>query len=366
LKIKLADYSQRDIEKDNTIQELKNSRNTYDKLLEESKYELLKKEEKLRIKFDEKEKELKHKLKEKEDHLKEEYLQEIKGLTKKMDEIKSQNDKLKFENIDLKALMDDFENNKHEREIEFKREMILKENDNEKLQKKLKELQNEIEDLERKISDKSNDFNSRIRTSEQNEGKFIYQINLKEKKIKELEEEIEILKNLVVDLQGACRENELKLENKQKIINQLKLTLEENAQEVKNLESEIGLLQQNNMRELEQITIKISDLSQERENLVLENEDLKSALLKATNRIGELNEIIELKYQGIENQLIKEKASKENIERRCKELQKKFNSNNEKLCSENNELKRVLEQKQIEIENILTKYETKIQKVTNI
>ncbi len=345
------------------IQELKNARSAYDKIYEETKYELLKKEEKLRIKFEEKEKELRQKLKDKEDLLKEEYLQEIKSLTIKIDEIKTENDRIKFENIDLKGIIDDFENAKHEYEIEFKREILLRENDLEKLQKKIREMHSDIEELESKISEKANDHTVWLRNSEQNESKYIYQINTKDRKIKVLEDEIENLKSLVFDLQNNCRENELKAENRQKIIEQLKQKSEDSAQEVKNLENEIGSHQQNNMRELEQITIKISELTQDKENLLSENENLKNGLLKATNRIRDLNEIIELKYQGIENQLIKEKTLKQNIERKLKDLQKKYNYNHEKLLNENNDIKNELDKKQIETDNLITKYETKIHKV---
>jgi len=366
LNLRLSEFSQRDIEKDNMIQELKNARNTYDKIFEETKYELLKKEEKLRIKFEEKEKELKQKFKEKEDILKEEYIQEIKGLTKKMEEIKSENDRLKFENIDLKASLEDQENYKHNREIEFKREILLRDNDYEKLQKKIREMQNDLEELENKLKEKGNDFNNKSRNWEQNEAKYVYQINSKEKKIKDLLEEVDNLKNLVIDLQSVCKEFEQKIENKQKIIDQLKQKNEESVQEIKNMESEIGEIQQNNMRELEQITIKITELSQEKDNLILENEDMKNALMKATNRIRELNEVIELKYQGIENQLVKERTMKENLERKFKDMQKKYNINHEKLIEEINDLKNVLDKKQIDMDNLVTKYETKIHKVLKI
>jgi len=363
LKFKLNEYSERNAEKDNLIQEVKNSRNSYDKIFEESKYELLKKEEKLRIKFEEKEKELKHKLKEKDENLKQDYLDEIKNLTKKMDEIKSENDKLKFENIDLRAAIDDCENAKHETEIEFKRINLLRENDFEKLQKKNFEMQTDIQDLEAKLADKANDFNAKIRHSEQSEGKFVFQLNAKEHKIKEYEDEIENLQNLVVDLQNVCRENELKVENKLKNIAQLQQKNEESAQEVKNLESEIGKIQKNSMKELELITFKITELSHDKENLIGENEDLKNALLKATNRIRELNEVIEIKYQGIENQLIKETSAKENIERKLKDLQKKYSLNHENFLNEISDLKNELENKRIDIDNLVTKYETKIHKV---
>lgn len=323
----------------------------------------MKKEEKLRIKFEEKEKELKQKLKEKEELLKEDFLTDIKNLTKKIDEIKNENDKLKFENIDIRAVIDDYENDKHEREIEFKRINLLRENDFEKLQKKDQGLHSEIEELESKLAEKANDFNSKIRNSEQNEGKFIYQLNSKDKKIKQLEDEIENLKNLVIDLQNVFRENELNAENKQKSISLLQQINEENAQEIKNLENEIGKIQQNNMKELELIAIKITELSHDKENLIIENEDLKNALLKATNRIRELNEVIEIKYQGIENQLIKENSAKENLERKVKDLQKKYSINQESLLNDINDFKNALDKKQIDMDNLVTKYETKIHKV---
>ena len=360
---KLNDYSQRDVEKDNVIQELKNSRNSNDKIFEGTKYELLKKEEKLRIKFEEKEKELKQKLKEKEEKLKEDFLTDIKNLTKKIDEIKNEKDKLKFENIDIRAVIDDYENDKHEREIEFKRINLLRENDFEKLQKKDQEMHSEIEELESKLAEKANDFNSKIRNSEQNEGKFICQLNSKDKKIKQLEDEIENLKNLVIDLQNVFRENELNAENKQKSVSLLQQINEENAQEIKNLENEIGKIQQNNMKELELIAIKITELSHDKENLIIENEDLKNALLKATNRIRELNEVIEIKYQDIENQLIKESSAKENLERKVKDLQKKYSINQESLLNDINDFKNALDKKQIDMDNLVTKYETKIHKV---
>ena len=120
-------------------------------MTEENKYELLKKEEKLRMKFEEKEKEFKQKQKEKEDLLREEYIHEIKILCKKLDDVKIENDRLRFENIDLKNNIEDYQNSKHESEIEFKKELLIRENEFEKFQKKIRELQGDIEELESKL-----------------------------------------------------------------------------------------------------------------------------------------------------------------------------------------------------------------------
>lgn len=151
LKERINEMAQRDFEKDQIIQDLKNSRENYDKIYEEQKIDLFKKEEKIRNKLEEREKELKHKLLEKEELLKDEYIEEIKNLNRHMESIKSENDKLKFDIIDLKSIIDDYENMKHEREIEFKREIILRDNEYEKQQKLIRQLHEEIDDLEEKI-----------------------------------------------------------------------------------------------------------------------------------------------------------------------------------------------------------------------
>jgi hypothetical protein len=363
LKEKINEMAQRDYEKDQIIQELKNTRENYDRIYEEQKVDLLKKEEKLRNKLEEREKELKNKLLEKEEILKDEYIEEIKNLNRHMEAIKSENDKLKFDIIDLKSILDDYENSKHEREIEFKREIILRDNEYEKQQKFIRQLHEEIEELEEKISEKTNDFSNKIRNTEQNENKYLQQINLKEKKIKESEDEINNLKNLIVDLQCSKRDLEIKIENKNNLLDQIKLKNEEKEKEIKNIENEMAEMQQLNMKELEIITHKFSDLTNDKENLLLENDDLKAALIKATTRIRELNEIIEIKYQNIEIQLVKEKTNKENIERKYKDLQRKYNLNYDSLVNENSELRNNLEKQSIDMDNMITKFENKIQKV---
>lgn len=320
----------------------------------------------MRCKYEEKEKELKQKHREKEDLLKEDYLSEIKNLSQKIEELALENDKQKFDIIDLKAVIDDYENAKHEREIEFKREILLRESDYEKLQKKLREMQAEVEELENKISEKANDFTLKLRHSEQNEGKFTLQLAQKDRIVKELDEQLNGLRNVILDLEAGNKECELKSENRQKIIEQLKAQNDELLNKIKNLENELGRIQQNNMKELELITHRITELMAEKDHYAAENEDLKNALLKATNRIRELNEVIEVKYQGIENQFLKEKTLKENLERKLKDFQKKYSLNNESLIKENNELKNLLEKKNIEMENSITKYQTKIHKVNSL
>lgn len=366
LKEKINEMSQRDLEKDNIIAELKNARENYGNMYEDQKLDLLKKEEKLRNKLEEKEKELKQKLKEKEEILKEEYIEEIKNLNRHMENIKSENDKLKFDIMDLRTLIDDYENSKHERELEFKREILLRDNEYEKQQKIIKELKSEVEFLEEKISEKANDFSMKIRNTEQNENKYIQQMNLKDKKIKENEEEINNLKNLILDLQSIERDLEIKLENKNNQMEQMKFKNEEKDNEIKNIETEMGEMQQLNMKELEKITHKFSDLTNDKENLLLENEDLKAALVKATTKIRELNELIEIKYQNIEMQLVKEKTGKENLERKYKDLQRKYNLNYDSLVNENSELKNNLEKMNIDMDNMATKFENKIQKVEEL
>lgn len=351
-------------EKERIIEELKLSRMDYDNQLKENNFQMLKKEDKIRLKYEDKENKLRQKHKEKEQLFNEEYISEIKSLANKIEEIKLDNDKLVYENFDLKDLIDNFETKYHEREREFRRELDQKADENAKLQRNVNEIHNEIQELEKIAEEKEKELNLKLRNKEHSEREFILLLAQKDKTIRESEEKLNNLNNALLDLETKERENILILENKETIIEQCRCKNDLLLEELRTLEQDYKNAQQTTSADLELASKQISELTKQKDCLIRENAEIRNSLVKATDKINELNELIEVEYQGLENQLLKEKALKENLERNLRELRRKYTINHEKLKSDNAQLRNLLEKKTIEYDNIITKYETKINKVS--
>lgn len=352
LREKVQMLNNNDQMKENKMNEYKNIKFNLEKQIEDMNSEIFKKEEKIRAKFEEKERKIKEKFKDREDNLKNEYFKEINIINMSVEGYKLENEKLKIEIKNLKNLLEASENSLQENEIEFKKALDQKDKDYQKLQKNLKELQNDIHELESKYTDKTHEYQTKLKNAEETETKLLHQIQFKEKKFKELDEEFSQMRGYLMDLQASMREYEIKTDTKDKIIAQLKNQNKEILKEFNKKESEYTYNEESKY-----------DLGMKCNALFEENEELKENLLKASENLQKLNELIEDKYSGLEMNLHKEKSKNENNERKYREAMKKMKDNEQRLNQEIDSLKDLLVNQQDDFEKVRNRYDSKIQSV---
>jgi chromosome segregation ATPase len=371
LKRFLAEYKERieDLEgnekaKDHRIAHLMSEKMNLENSLDERKLDLIHREDDLRVKYEDKEREVKGKYKEREENLKKDYISEISSINTTLELLRIENEKLKIEIKGLKRVVEDSESLIEEKEHEFIRVNEIKDLEYEKLQKTLKELLNDIQDFENKYNDKNTDIVAKFKRFEENESQLYDQLSGKQKRIKQLEDEMNGYKNYILDLQANLKEYEIIIENKEKLIDQLKTQLEEIVKELQKKEIELAHTDDLKHKEMNDICDRVNSLSDEKDAILKENDDLRKNLEHAAEKMKELTGLIDDKYKIIESNYQLEMNGKQKIENKFRAMIKQLQDNEDKMMKENSALKDLLSHKDMDIEKLRMGYENKVQKVS--
>lgn len=363
LKEKIRESSEKEKSTQLKLNELLAFKSNCESTMDEQKLNLVQKEDRYRAKFEEKERQIVQKHKEREESLKAEYIKEISQIYNDIETYRIENEKLKIELKNVNKKVDESDNIIHDKEGEFKRITDSKDKEYEKLQRTLKELQREIHDLELKYNDKTQEFANKYKNFDEIENKLYNISQNKDRKIKESDDEMNNLKNFIFDIQANIKEHEIRSENKDKMIEQLKNLNSEILQEYNRKELEYNSHEDNRAKEFNDVLNKFNELNLEKNDILQENEELRSNLLHTSEKLREMNELIENKYHGLETDYQKEKTAREGTEKKYKEAIKKMKDRHNSVLNENNSLKQLLMQREEETNTLRLKYENKIQTV---
>lgn len=363
MKGKIATLAQNDRVKETKIEELLSLKNTLERSADGNKMEVVQKEEKFRSKFEEKEKQLVQKYKEREESMRTEYVKEVSQINSSVETYRLENEKLKIQVKNMQKLIDESENTLHEKEIEFKHSLDSKDKEYEKLQRALKDVQRSVHELESKYNEKQADYVSKCKNFEELEQKLFSKASNKDKKLKDSEDEVSACKNFILDLQANIKEYEIRSDNKDKMIEQLKNQNSEILREFNRKEFEYSSTDDNRNKDIQELLLKLNELNHEKNEVLQENEELRINLVHASDKLREMNDMIEDKYRGLEMNFMKEKNTRENSERKYKDALKRSRDKETNLFNENNTLKQVLAEREEEMNTMRLRYENKLQTV---
>jgi len=312
-----------------------------------------------------KEADIANKFKEKEIKIREDFNRQLKDLNKRLQEKTLQNEKLIFEAEILKSNNQNKDIDDKEKYVEFRSRIKNLETDNEKLiltNKMNAEIISQLENKKNLNLEKSEKLHSEDFLNEPS-GKQFY---LNSTNTSNFSRQNKFYKNeiLIIDLKSQISKLENSLEAKEKLIENLKDKVKNytNDNLRKDFELKNNLFDMKN-KELNQFYSKIQTIENEKNALIEENEELKSSLEKSLNKIRELENLINNKYLYIESSHEREKADKEILENKLREMSKIYKENHENLIQDANYLRGILAQKDEEIEKIKARYENRIQQV---
>ncbi|MCQ2817266.1 MAG: hypothetical protein MJ252_08380 [archaeon] len=316
--------------------------------------------EEIQNSFTQKENKLNKKFKEKEDNIRKDYLNEITKLNKEIETLRTENAKLKFENSDHNVTIEKLNTEFNEKSFEYSANLNKKDKEISKLNEKLKGHLKKCEELENQF-DKKNTFNEEnLRNLTEEKDTLLSELQDKDKKIYDYEDEIEKLKDQINILNEEISQKNESLTNKDlfnnKLKNQISL-LENNITETNN---EIEIKKQNNQKELSEQTIAIRNLVQEKNQLLEERNELENSLNIATNKIVELNDIIQDKISFFNSDRYKEKEKNENLQKKLKGIIRELKFKEKSLTDENQRLKSILSDKENEKKQMELTYQNEL------
>ena len=314
-------------------------------------------------KYEEMEKQNQEKYNEKEKKLIKDFMDEINRKTKNNEDLRIENEKLKYDSYNQKAEISGL-NNKIS-EIRYENKDILEKNSREisKLKDQLASMEKELNDKDMQIKNimVKNDNNLKKLKNENNS--LIQKINEYSQKNKNCILELMENKHNIEMMKNDLTQRELALKNKDSIIEQLHNQINEMNSEINEKMNDLQIYEENNQREFDDYNNKIQELIQEKNFLEMQNNELSQSLANANNTLREYNDVIINKYKVLEDELYKEKQNNLNLQQKYKDkietLKIKYNN----LKQENNKLKEINSQeindKPINYNNINKKNNTK-------
>ena len=314
-------------------------------------------------KYEEMEKQNQEKYNEKEKKLIKDFMDEINRKTKNNEDLRIENEKLKYNSYNQKAEISGL-NNKIS-EIRYENKDILEKNSREisKLKDQLASMEKELNDKDMQIKNimVKNDNNLKKLKNENNS--LIQKINEYSQKNKNCILELMENKHNIEMMKNDLTQRELALKNKDSIIEQLHNQINEMNSEINEKMNDLQIYEENNQREFDDYNNKIQELIQEKNFLEMQNNELSQNLANANNTLREYNDVIINKYKVLEDELYKEKQNNLNLQQKYKDkietLKIKYNN----LKQENNKLKEINSQeindKPINYNNLNKKNNTK-------
>ena len=314
-------------------------------------------------KYEEMEKQNQEKYNEKEKKLIKDFMDEINRKTKNNEDLRIENEKLKYDSYNQKAEISGLNNRISE--IRYENKDILEKNSREisKLKDQLASMEKELNDKDMQIKNimVKNDNNLKKLKNENNS--LIQKINEYSQKNKNCILELMENKHNIEMMKNDLTQRELALKNKDSIIEQLHNQINEMNSEINEKMNDLQIYEENNQREFDDYNNKIQELIQEKNFLEMQNNELSQSLANANNTLREYNDVIINKYKVLEDELYKEKQNNVNLQQKYKDkietLKIKYNN----LKQENNKLKEInsqeINEKPINYNNINKKNNTK-------
>lgn len=304
------------------------------------------------------------KYQEKEESLRKEFLNEISSLNKEIEELRAENGKLKFENTNQAVQIEKINSEHDEKNYEVTSTLNKKDKEISKLNDQIKEKEKKIEDLENDFEQK-NLFNEEcIRNLKEEKESLISELEVKDGKINEEEYEITKLNNDLNLLKEEIKRKDENLRtkdlNNDKLRNQIELL--ENS--IREKENEYDAVNQDNQREFSEKNIAINQLVQDKNLLLQEKTDLENSLTMATNKIVELNEMIQNKFGYLENEKFRENEKNEIEKKKLLGMIKQLQFKEKTLTEENEKLKEVLDKKETERQQMEMTYQNELNNIS--
>lgn len=304
------------------------------------------------------------KFSEREDEIKNELLNEINKLTKQNEDLRTENEKYKYDismmkiNVDnLNSLIDDKDSdyqstlNKKEKEIKRLTEEI---NDNKSKYKN-------IEDLMRKKDSIADNEISKLQEAKES---LLEELTQKRDKEYDLESQVKDLMHLQESLTLENQENKITLSNKDVIIEQLKSQIDELHKDITNKENEIELIEQDKQKTYQEYNDHLNTTMKEKNEIENENNALRQDLISANETIKGLHDFIRDKHTTMQQTLYKETMKNDNLQKKYKGVIKQLKIKEKNLYDENKSLKSLLNEKDLEKEQIEYRYQNELKNMS--
>lgn len=305
---------------------------------------------------------LKHK--EKENEIKIELNHEITKLTQQNEDLKSENEKLKFELSNKKIHIDSYVSQSEEKETNLNEELKQKNNELKKQTDLINEYEQRLLKLEKMFQEQKQTYESDVEKLTQEKEELTTDLDDKLNVNYDIQTKLNELSQQYESVTAQNKEYKYSLENKDRVINQLKNQIESMNSEMVLRDNAFDLSEKQKSKDINDYNSHIHAILNEKHALEKVNTELNDNLTMANQKIKELRDFISDKYNSIKHSIYKENNKNQHIEHKYKGIINHLKQKEKSLILENSNLKEMLNDKEAENEQIETHYQNQIRNIS--
>ena len=318
----------------------------------------------LQNEYSKKETNLTLKYKEKENEIKLEFTQQLAKLTQQVDELTIENEKLKFELSNNKINIDTYITQIEEKETAMNEQLRLKNKELQKQSEIINEYEQRLATMQKTFQQQKQLFENDIeQLTHQNEG-ITAELDDKSNMNYDMQSKLNELSQQYESVCAQFKECTVSLTNKDKVIEQLKHQIESMNNEMLSRETEFDMLDKQKHKDVQEYTTQLQLLIDEKTTVEKLNAELNENLMLANDKIKELRDFINDKFNSMKHTLYKENCKNQNLENKFKGVIRQMKQREKSLIEENMTLKEMLSDKDVQSEQIEQHYQNQIKNIS--
>jgi chromosome segregation ATPase len=318
----------------------------------------------LQNEYSKKETNLTLKYKEKENEIKLEFTQQLAKLTQQVDELTIENEKLKFELSNNKINIDTYITQIEEKETTMNEQLRLKNKELQKQSEIINEYEQQLATMQKTFQKQKQLFENDIeQLTHQNKG-ITAELDDKSNMNYDMQSKLNELSQQYESVCAQFKECTVSLTNKDKVIEQLKHQIESMNNEMLSRETEFDMHDKQKHKDVQEYTTQLQLLIDEKTTVEKLNAELNENLMLANDKIKELRDFINDKFNSMKHTLYKENCKNQNLENKFKGVIRQMKQREKSLIEENMTLKEMLSDKDVQSEQMEQHYQNQIKNIS--
>lgn len=304
------------------------------------------------------------KFSEREDEIKNELLNEINKLTKQNEDLRTENEKYKYDISMMKINVDNLNSLIDDKDSDYQSTLNKKEKEIKRLTEEINDNKSKYKNIEDLMHKKDSIADNEIAKLQEAKESLLEELTQKRDKEYDLESQVKDLMHLQESLTLENQENKITLSNKDVIIEQLKSQIDELHKDITNKENEIELIEQDKQKTYQEYNNHLNATIKEKNEIENENNSLRQDLISANETIKGLHDFIRDKHTTMQQTLYKETMKNDNLQKKYKSVIKQLKIKEKNLYDENKSLKSLLNEKDLEKEQIEYRYQNELKNMS--
>ena len=304
------------------------------------------------------------KFSEREDEIKNELLNEINKLTKQNEDLRTENEKYKYDISMMKINVDNLNSLIDDKDSDYQSTLNKKEKEIKRLTEEINDNKSKYKNIENLMRKKDSIADNEIAKLQETKESLLEELTQKRDKEYDLESQVKDLMHLQESLTLENQENKITLSNKDVIIEQLKSQIDELHKDITNKENEIELIEQDKQKTYQEYNDHLNTTIKEKNEIENENNALRQDLISANETIKGLHDFIRDKHTTMQQTLYKETMKNDNLQKKYKGVIKQLKIKEKNLYDENKSLKSLLNEKDLEKEQIEYRYQNELKNMS--